>query len=158
MNARGQLASLDFLASLGLLTLAIGILLVHAETRQYDIQQSSARLELEQTALTSSDLLVSHPDWTCINASAPATEKIPNCIPMANLNAATITKNKLGLTKKYAYQLQVDNDAPFGNAPSPNTPFIEIRRKIVSPAAQTIALPNNTLVVREIKLRVWRTP
>lgn len=159
MNSQGQIASIDLLVALGLLTLAIGLVIVHVETTSTNRLQQKNRLELETTALLASDILVNHPDWTCINASVTA-QKIPNCIPGTLLNNSTIPKNKLGLSDAFGYQINLDQSGSnyVGELMPSNADFIEIRRSVLSPNGDTIALPSPQLETKTIRLRVWRKP
>jgi|SRR3989344_3125044 len=112
MNKNGQIFSVDFLISIMVVVLAIGLLLnfyeltVHAQTEQ------AVNDELRIAAEKASDLLVSNPEIICElyeSSGAPSIPTtfimyLPNCIPAGNSPKA-ITKEKLGLSDEYGCEL-----------------------------------------------------
>ena len=102
MNKKGQIFSVDFLISVIVIVLAIGLLLNFYElTVHAQVERNSAN-ELKISSERAADLLVSNSEIVCElwSTETPAQRimYLPNCLVKAN-NGKAITKEKLGLTE-----------------------------------------------------------
>ena len=100
MKQKGQVFSVDFLISIMVIVLAIGLLLNFYELSAHAQKESKINSELRSAAERAADLLVYSPDVTCElwDTGSPAQRimYIPNCLVKAN-NGKELTKAKLGL-------------------------------------------------------------
>ncbi len=166
MRSRGQIFSLDFLLSLVLAVLAIGLVLQFFELQSYDQKDLQLRAELETIGFGASDLLVSNPDVVCILTDTGGIQRgtLPNCL---SEGGAEITKQNLGIPT--AYECSISGVAASGCNATPSAAtanIFAIKRKVVTyslrqvPKAELekcmLSLGGCNLVPLEVELRVWK--
>ncbi len=125
MDKKGQIFSLDFLLSIILVVLALGLILNFMELHEYNMKEEELRIGLNAVGETAADLLVSGPDIVCelvdtynestgkyYNINNPNVKRIgylANCIPKINAVAFRITKEDLAIPG--GYKCKIDNAA-----------------------------------------------
>ncbi|MBI4044876.1 MAG: hypothetical protein HY392_04155 [Candidatus Diapherotrites archaeon] len=97
MKTRGQIVSLDYVISLILIMLAIGLLLNFFELQAVNAKEAQLENELKSIAQGATRLALASPDIACIltnNADTKDIGVLPNCIPS---EPGRLTKEKLGI-------------------------------------------------------------
>lgn len=106
LNGKGQIFSLDFIFSVMVMVLAIGLAIQMVEVNQYTSKEIEVQENLARIGETAADMLVSHPDIACdlvgsldggITYSPAGTDAI-NCISWKN---SQIKKETLGIPDNY---------------------------------------------------------
>ena len=118
-NRRGQIASLDFILSLILLTLALGTVIRYTEMQGYYLKGEELDLKLQKSGRAASEILMNSQDFACDvkdGAGAPLFV-LPNCISKQKLQAAIADKAKLGIEPQYSVCVSLDNGGSC-NAPA----------------------------------------
>ena len=150
MNSKAQIASLDFILSVVLVVVALGLVMQTIEVNQYTMKEMEIHNELERIGETAADILVSHPDFTCdlYNHSGNIEiGELQNCVE----KKTTVTKRQLGIPTGYDYAERL---AVFW-LPGNSTTNPLTKTKIIN--CQTNNCPGN-LAKRVLKIKVWRTP
>lgn len=99
---KGQLFSLDFLVSLIVVMLAIGLVFQFSELQTYDLKDKMLFDETKRVAETASNMLVGNPAILCKlveEGTANQISYLSNCIDSSNPSA--LTKNNLGIPAAY---------------------------------------------------------
>ena len=101
MNSKAQIASLDFILSVVLVVVALGLVMQTIETNQYTMKEMEVHNELARIGETAADILVSHPDITCdlLESDSPYNKisDLQNCIE----KNTTITNEMMGIPTEY---------------------------------------------------------
>lgn len=163
---------MDFLVSLALIVLVIGLMLQFAEVATYSAKQTQEQRELEAVAITASNLLVLNPAFSC-ELTMPAgpgpqieTEYLTHCIAVSKLNGSNITKGALGIADPYRFCIGgIVNCGAEANAENVFT----VVRKIVTHPTGFVTKKELEICIRgpgideicnfdtvELELKVWK--
>ena len=118
MHNKGQIASLDFILSVILVVVALGLTMQIIETNQYTMKEMEVYNELARIGETAADILVSHPDFTCDLSDELNNQigELQNCLHKKNL---TLTKEKMGiLDGAEGYKCRIEIINPDGSGGS----------------------------------------
>lgn len=113
MKQNGQIFSLDFLISLALVILAIGMAMQFLELKEYETKDYTEQMELERIGNTAAELLVSNPEIVCEltdNTRSTVLGHLQNCIPKINSEGDRIKKGELGIPAGFECWIYNDND------------------------------------------------
>jgi len=102
---RGQFFSLDFLISLILLFLAIGILFRASELSLYDQKDERLFAELKNVSENAGNMLVANPNINCLLEKIEI--KLMNCIDTFTTSTFTADQSReaLGIEQKYGFEI-----------------------------------------------------
>ncbi|MFH1256146.1 MAG: hypothetical protein V1494_02530 [Candidatus Diapherotrites archaeon] len=105
---KGQIFSLDFILSMVLVMLALGLMFQFMEANAYSFKKAELDEELNAVGETAAYLLVTNPAITCdlVDASDLKIGELNNCL--ARNNNLQITGEKLGLPTSFNYCLTSD--------------------------------------------------
>jgi len=114
MNKKGQIFSLDFILSLAVIILTIGLMLQFMELQEYNQREAEIQNELYSIGETASHLLVSSPSFSCQMDSALDATLMPvlGCILINAPAGYEITKERLGIPINY--KCEIEAEAPIG--------------------------------------------
>ncbi len=104
-NNKAVFFSLDFLISLVITMLVLGIAVSHLEA----IQGNSKELfqaDCKKIATTASEIMIMDPSWTCFIASG--NYYIPNCIDTTKLTPAMPLRDRLAIPPEYSYLVDIN--------------------------------------------------
>ena len=110
MDKRGQIIAMDFLLSVMVMVLALGLMFQMIELNYYNTKEMGLQEDLARIGETAADLLVSHPDITCdVRVGPPGTldlsdiiGEIPNCIQNGYMLGEPVpTKDTLRIPSEY---------------------------------------------------------
>ena len=144
MNARGQIFSLDFLFSVGVMVLALGFVLLFMDLNAASQKDEMLWLEVKTVGERASNLLVASPDIGCAIDSIA----VSNCIDTVGLEANT--KGKLGIPDSFGYRLEIEGVAsPLGDE------IPDAAQNVYSTARYVVLEPSPGEAVKAT-LYVWR--
>lgn len=111
MDKKGQIFSLDFLLSIILVVLALGLILNTMELNVYNMKEEEMKRELRTIGETAADLLVSSPDIVCqlVDINDNNIDYLRNCIPKINAEAYRIDLDDLSIPA--GYNCKIENEA-----------------------------------------------
>jgi len=121
MHEKGQVFTVDFIISISIVMLALGIGLQLNELNFYASNEDESYARLESIGRVASDLLVMHPKLNCPVVSITDDSNIdhlPNtwCVTkvkaefQSDLTVEPITERDLGIPGKYRCRLEIDPD------------------------------------------------
>lgn len=173
MDKRGQILSLDYVISLMLVLLALGLLLNFFELQTVNAKEAQLNSELEALANGAARLALTSPDIACrltsITGDPPKDIGVlPNCIP----KNGRLTKQNLGIQ---GFECAIATDpidllSTECNTDFPDgTDYYSVTRKIVVSDDTTITkdkleecirgeLLNCVLSDANLTISIWRTP
>jgi len=178
MNAKGQIVSMDFLLSLILVTLALGLIFRFSEISTYALEENTLQSTLERLGSTAAEKLLHSPDFACkvgtVGGTTATLFHASNCLDAGKLGALSTTL--LGLPAGYSYHLSLQD--PAGGPPSeygiavPDTDFAFSAERSLVLYAGPGNLGKNTLyncisgsaclagtfAEKRAVLTVWRNP
>ncbi|MFH1239986.1 MAG: hypothetical protein V1672_02110 [Candidatus Diapherotrites archaeon] len=180
MNSKAQIASLDFILSVVLVVVALGLTMQTIETNQYTMKEMEVHNELARIGETAADILVSHPDVTCdlLDNSSVKIGELQNCIVKSVFNGKTHSEIKilLGVPSDYDLRIDLDQGSNFQgnqvNVSNPSESYYSADRLIVfwSPANQPgikkqklylqcmTGVGCGELQNRALTVKVWKVP
>jgi len=150
MKKKGQVFSLDFMISLIIIILGLGLVIQFAEVKSYDIKDEELFNELKRVGETAGNLIVSNPNTICelVDESGKKIGYLNNCLTsifippgsgldesraiiLRNLDKGkAILKKDIGISDNY--KCLIEDDLDFGN---PNVKIYSVDCKD--------SLPNN---------------
>lgn len=136
MNSKAQIASLDFILSVVLVVVALGLIMQTIEVNQYTMKEMEINNELERIGETAADILVSHPDVTCDVYNQGGTIKIAelqNCVMKKYV--PSLTKSLLGINNDYDCKIEgitINQGNPCANTAPNNKQIYSADRLIMS--------------------------
>lgn len=101
MKQNGQVFSLDFLLSIVLVLLAVGIIMQFLELKTYETKEFSQQQELERIGNTAAELLVSNPAIVCElkDVAGNTIGTLQNCLATT---PSLLKKENLGIPSSYS--------------------------------------------------------
>ncbi len=122
LNQKGQIFSLDFILSLAIIILAIGMMLQFMELQEYNQREAEIQNELYSIGETASLLLVSNPAFTCqMTNTIETVDLMPvmGCILIGAPPSHEITRDGLGIPSDYSCEIYAEGITRYdGGAPS----------------------------------------
>lgn len=149
---KGQIASLDFIMSLVLLTLALGLVFRFTEINYLYLKGQELELKLEKIGAVSTEILLHSPETTCNVKSVDTSNTIfvvPNCLDKKKLSALQSNNNllnALGVKTGYNVYIKINENnstSEYGNLASP-APEIENIENIYSEERTVYVLDDST--------------
>ena len=167
MGNKGQIISLDFLLSVALAVLALGLLLQAFEVSAYSKKQQMLFDELQAAGAAAAENLVTSNEIICrvTDTDDNPLFNLPNCLSMNKKN--NISKQNLGLSQEFGFQVLGDARIETGASPSSGIGNIysETRTVMVSDGDISKASLEQCIYgtgscpawnEREITLKVWK--
>jgi len=166
---KGQIISLDFVFSLVLVVLALGLLVRVSEANNYRMKQEEIFGELQRVGRVASASLANSEEFTCqVNdiGGAPIYNPV-NCIDKGELNGKLgpgLGKSDLRMSNEFEYKIAIGAEtwesAPLDEDNTPNY-YSEKRKVIVNNGAMTKAEMENCMETgcaeETLTLWVWRS-
>ncbi len=162
MNKKGQIISLDFLISIGLIVIALGLLVQFVEGNSYEKKQENIFRELKSVGSAASENLVSSNSINC--EIAQQNYKIANCINLQNIGTDSEVENVLGIPEEYEWRLTWSGGTRGSSNPLNAENIYSEKRKVLTASGSvsksvlmqciyggTCALPQT-----EMTLKVWK--
>ncbi len=167
---KGQIISLDFIFSIVLVILALGLLVRISEANNYRMKQEELFNELQRIGRTASVVLTDSEEFTCEvqDLSGTMLYNAINCLDLTKLNSklsGVNAKANLLIPAEFEFKATIGantwQSAPLNEA---NTPFYysEERKIITHNGAMTKAEMENCFKngcsEEKLKIWVWRSP
>jgi hypothetical protein len=142
---KGQIFSLDFLISMAVVMVAIGLVIQAAETGAYNAKEARIQGELGSVAETAADLMVAGNETTCVDARG---EHLMNCIDTsADFSGITGFLDAAG----YGYSITIQGGPSFSTPASPQG------QKDYCEASRMVFINKDfSSAPVELKARVWK--
>lgn len=186
MNQKGQIFTLDFLISMVLVILALGLVIQFLELNEYNLQEQELRHELETVGSMAADLMVSSPEIVCElgyyenpmdMGSWYRISYLMNCLTHTATEKVTISKSNLKLPEGYSCKISfdpasglflslVDPEDACDDDPSNAKNTYSVTRAFVSPSPIAVMQPqrigkqyfgtSNFGVNAKVTLTVWK--
>ncbi len=134
---KGQVISIDFLLSVGIIILAIGMLLNLSESNAYTKKQEQIFQEIKSIGTAAAENLILSNNTTCEikNEKNETTLNIPNCIDSTKLTNYELVAEILGInTTKYEFTLFDSDTTPLikiGNIKNEGNIYSETRKAYI---------------------------
>jgi uncharacterized protein (UPF0333 family) len=165
-KTKGQLLSLDFLLSLILGVLAIGLLIQFFEVNSYAQNQEQTIMKLSIIGETASDLIVSSNTTICEIESGNDQIQANNCLPLCIYDTLEmmcnptntekrIEKTNIGLTKEFGCNIQVYPDPTQFTNPGKLQIGTECEETIPVPEPANIYSTTRKVILAGLEEKPW---
>ncbi|MFH1752131.1 MAG: hypothetical protein ABH821_04310 [archaeon] len=168
---KGQIMSLDFVLSVVIIALVIGVIVQWQELNAYNLKDAEINNELKRIALNASELAVSSPAIVCEMQGAGGTSLryLNNCIDLEKIDL--ITKKDLGIPEDFECLIKTENGSETFTACDDTETKVEnkfsFKREIVSitgvlskeefeNCADKEIITNCNLVEDNLIIEVWK--
>jgi len=154
---KGQVFSLDFLLSLALVLLAIGLVIRGIELAKYDQKDEEIYSELRAIAENTGNLLTGNPEINCTVRQLEVS--IMNCADTAKINSSN-ARAKLGIPTEFGFSVINLSATPISAGTQGEKDFAEVKRKVLLHNGDITKQEYNTTFRQqapaEVSIRVWR--
>lgn len=154
---KGQIFSLDFLLSIAVVMMALGLVLRAAELASYDWKDREIFSELKGVAENSGNLLVASPEINCRVRGIDIN--IMNCVDTTKISPSN-AREKLAIPAEFGYSLTISPQQTIAFGSRENKDFVETRRKVLLHNGDITKQEYNTTFRqqegKEVSIQVWR--
>ena len=112
---RGQIITLDFLLSIIVVTVAIGLIIQSAEINSYDLKERQIYDDLKRIGNPAVYLLAASPEVACelIGSAGETIGSLINCVPNRTNSNFEVTKANLGVPAQYKCRVELSGYLEF---------------------------------------------